>query len=60
MNTKIYRVVYWMVTVISPNYLLFYGTQTNPTKSNAFVSNHFHSVKSLLFSSARSRDLDGM
>jgi len=25
-----------------------------------FVSNHFHSVKSLLFSSARPRDFDGM
>ena len=60
MNTKIYRVVYWMVTVISPNCLLFYGTQTNPTKSNMFVSNYFHSVKSLLFSSARSCDFDGM
>jgi hypothetical protein len=27
---------------------------------NTLVSNHFHSVKSLLFSSARPRDLDGM
>jgi hypothetical protein len=28
--------------------------------SNTVVSNHFHSVKILLFSSARSRDLDGL
>ena len=28
--------------------------------SNTVVSNHFHSVKSLLFSSARPRDFDGM
>ena len=28
--------------------------------SNTVVSNHFHSVKILLFSSARSRDFDGM
>ena len=27
---------------------------------NTVVSNHFHSVKSLLFSSARSHDFDGM
>ena len=27
---------------------------------NTLVSNHFHSVKSLLFSSARPRDFDGM
>ena len=27
---------------------------------NMLVSNHFHYVKSLLFSSARPRDLDGM
>ena len=27
---------------------------------NTVVSNHFHSVKILLFSSARSRDFDGM
>ena len=28
--------------------------------SNTVVSNHFHSVKFVLFSSARSRDFDGM
>jgi hypothetical protein len=28
--------------------------------SNTVVSNHFHSVKMLLFSSARWRDFDGM
>ena len=28
-------------------------------KSNTVVSNHFHSIKILLFSSARSRDFDG-
>jgi hypothetical protein len=28
--------------------------------SNTVVSNHFHSVKILLFSSARSRDFDGL
>jgi hypothetical protein len=28
--------------------------------SNTVVSNHFHSVKMLLLSSARSRDFDGM
>ena len=28
--------------------------------NNTIVSNHFHSVKILLFSSARSRDFDGM
>ena len=28
--------------------------------NNTFVSNHFHSVKSLLFSSARPRVFDGM
>lgn len=27
---------------------------------NTVVSNHFHSVKILLFSSARSRDFDGL
>jgi hypothetical protein len=27
---------------------------------NTFVSNHFHSVKSFLFSSARPHDFDGM
>jgi hypothetical protein len=38
------------------------GTSTiyiNPP-SNTVVSNHFHSVKILLFSSARSHDFDGM
>ena len=29
-------------------------------KCNTVVSNHFHSVKILLFSSARSRDFDGL
>jgi hypothetical protein len=29
-------------------------------KRNTVVSNHFHSVKILLFSSARSRDFDGL
>ena len=28
--------------------------------NNTVVSNHFHSVKSFLFSTARSRDFDGM
>ena len=28
--------------------------------SNTVVSNHFHSIKILLFSSARSRDFDGL
>jgi hypothetical protein len=32
--------------------------QTNPY-SNTVVSNHFHSVKILLFSSAKSRGFDG-
>jgi hypothetical protein len=30
------------------------------SRTNTVVSNHFHSVKILLFSSARSRDFDGM
>ena len=30
------------------------------TSFNTVVSNHFHSVKILLFSSARSRDFDGL
>jgi hypothetical protein len=30
------------------------------TKINTVVSNHFYSIKILLFSSARSRDFDGM
>ena len=29
-------------------------------RNNTVVSNHFHSVKILLFSSARSRDFDGL
>ena len=30
------------------------------TNSNTLVSNHFHSVKNFLFSSAKPRDFDGM
>jgi hypothetical protein len=30
------------------------------TSSNTVVSNHFHSIKILLFSSTRSRDFDGL
>jgi hypothetical protein len=36
------------------------GSKHMQFKSNTVVSNHFHSVKILLFSSARSRDFDGM
>ena len=35
------------------------GNITN-TKPNPLVSNHFHSVKNVLFSSAKPRDFDGM
>ena len=33
---------------------------TSQCRPNTVVSNHFHSVKILLFSSARSRDFDGL
>ena len=33
---------------------------TTTTKNNTVVSNQFHSAKILLFSSARSRDFDGI
>ena len=45
---------------------IIYNFQDHPTnivirfQCNAVVSNHFHSVKFLLFSSVRSRDFDGM
>jgi hypothetical protein len=35
-------------------------TGNPPTNTATVASNHFHSVKSLLFSSARSRDFDGI
>ena len=42
-----------------PCYNLFI-TYLTMTEINTVVSNHFHYVKFLLFSSARSRDFDGM
>jgi hypothetical protein len=44
--TKMYIILSW------PHWPRYYYS--------TFVSNHFHSVKSLLFSSARSHDFDGM
>ena len=42
------------------NKILYLGTQIFVMQCNTVVSNHFHSVKNFLFSSAKPHDFDGM
>jgi hypothetical protein len=42
------------------SFLYHFQTVKSVDSKNTVVSNHFHSVKILLFSSARSRDFDGL
>ena len=48
------------LTVSTKHYIEFWLRYTNNSKNNTLVSNHFHSVKNILFSSAKPRDFDGM
>ena len=48
------------MTVSTKHYIEFWLRYTNNSKNNTLVSNHFHSVKNILFSSAKPRDFDGM
>jgi hypothetical protein len=48
------------LTVSTKHYIEFWLRYTNNGKNNTLVSNHFHSVKNILFSSAKSGDFDGM
>jgi hypothetical protein len=54
--------LFYLCGIVILNFIIYINWPLSGLEliTNTVVSNHFHSVKILLFSSARSRDFDGM